>query len=150
MAGGKRHGEPSLADQIAASGETEVNKATVALREDLTDQRFLGREFLTWLVYFCDDDGESGEFAGSDSVAAFRLRVGERAVLRALGDATGEIAARGPATGHSSDVRYAIAENSHTPRQILCLLMRDENPYVADRAAKTMEWQQSIEYPRAA
>lgn len=49
-----------------------------------------------------------------------------------------------------ADVRYAIAENSHTPRQILCLLMRDENPYVADRAAKTMEWQQSIEYPRAA
>ncbi|HNK46783.1 MAG TPA: hypothetical protein PKL17_18510 [Pseudomonadota bacterium] len=135
MAGGKRHGEPSLADQIAASGETEVNKATVALREDLTDQRFLGREFLTWLVYFCDDDGESGEFAGSDSVAAFRLRVGERAVLRALGDATGEIAARGPATGHSSDVRYAIA-GGLTVRELDLIFERDERLWMATVSAE--------------
>lgn len=49
-----------------------------------------------------------------------------------------------------SDVRYAIAENSHTPRQILCMLMRDENPYIADRAGKTMDWQQSIVIPHAA
>lgn len=135
MAGGKRHGEPSLADQIAASGETEVSKAAVALRDDLTDQRFLGREFLTWLVFFCDDDGESGEFAGGDSVAAFRLRIGERAVLRALGDATGEIAARGPATGHSSDVRYAIA-GGLTVRELDLIFERDERLWMATVSAE--------------
>lgn len=138
MAGGKRHAEPSLADQIADSGETEVSKSTVALREDLTDQRFLGREFLTWLVFFCDDDGESGSFAGTDSVAAFRARVGERAVLRALGDATGEIAARGPSTGHSSDVRYAIA-GGLTVRELDLIFERDERLWMATVSAENFD-----------
>lgn len=138
MAGGKRHAEPSLADQIADSGETEVSKSTVALREDLTDQRFLGREFLTWLVFFCDDDGESGAFAGTDSVAAFRARVGERAVLRALGDATGEIAARGPSTGHSSDVRYAIA-GGLTVRELDLIFERDERLWMATVLAENFD-----------
>ena len=52
MAAPKKNREPSLADQIAASGETEVSNTEVSLRDDLADQRFLGREFLTWLVYF--------------------------------------------------------------------------------------------------
>lgn len=36
------------------------------------------------------------------------------------------------------DVRFAIAENSQSPSQILRVLTRDENPYVADRAARTL------------
>jgi hypothetical protein len=43
------------------------------------------------------------------------------------------------------DVRYAIAENSKTPCQILRLLSRDENPYVADRAMRTLDRQKSHE-----
>lgn len=37
------------------------------------------------------------------------------------------------------DVRYAIAENSQVPSQILRVLARDENPYVADRATRTLK-----------
>ncbi len=49
-----------------------------------------------------------------------------------------------------ADVRYAIADNSHVPRQILTVLARDENPYVAERAMRTMARQVSIDCPRAA
>ena len=51
MAFAKKSSEPSLAEQIAASGETEISKTALSLRDDLADQRFLGREFLTWLVF---------------------------------------------------------------------------------------------------
>ncbi len=138
MAAPKKNREPSLADQIAASGETEVSKTTVSLRDDLADQRFLGREFLTWLVYFCDEEADGGQFAGQDGVAPFRLRIGERAVLRALGDATGEIAARGPATGHSSDVRYAIA-GGLTVRELDLIFERDERLWMATVSAENFD-----------
>ena len=45
MAFAKKSSEPSLAEQIAASGETEISKTALSLRDDLADQRFLGREF---------------------------------------------------------------------------------------------------------
>ncbi len=138
MAAPKKNREPSLADQIAASGETEVSNTEVSLRDDLADQRFLGREFLTWLVYFCDEEGDGGQFAGQDAVAPFRLRIGERAVLRALGDATGEIAARGPATGHSSDVRYAIA-GGLTVRELDLIFERDERLWMATVSAENFD-----------
>jgi hypothetical protein len=70
-----------------------------------------------------------------DGVAGFRMRVGERAVLRALGEATGEITARGPATGHSSDVRYAIA-GGLTIRELDVLLERDDRLWMATVSAE--------------
>jgi len=135
MAAFQKGREQSLAEQVAASGETAVDPARVALREDVTDGRFLGREFLTWLLYVCDEENEGGEFAGGDGVAGFRMRVGERAVLRALGEATGEITARGPATGHSSDVRYAIA-GGLTIRELDVLLERDDRLWMATVSAE--------------
>ncbi len=45
------------------------------------------------------------------------------------------------AGSNCADVRYAIAENSKAPSQILRLLARDENPYVANRAARTLNHQ---------
>ncbi|MBL9043354.1 MAG: hypothetical protein JNM83_17205 [Myxococcales bacterium] len=138
MAFAKKSSEPSLAEQIAASGETEISKTALSLRDDLADQRFLGREFLTWLVFFCDEDGESGQFAGKGDTAPFRLRIGERAVLRALGDATGEIAARGPATGHSSDVRYAMA-GGLTVRELDLVFERDERLWMATVTAENFD-----------
>jgi hypothetical protein len=38
----------------------------------------------------------------------------------------------------SSDVRFALAENHSTPRPVLEYLLADENPYVAARAARTL------------
>lgn len=36
------------------------------------------------------------------------------------------------------DVRYSLAENHNTPQAVLSRLAHDENPYVADRAHKTI------------
>src|SRR4051812_23427879 len=126
----RQRGEPSLREQIADSGETALSATRVALSEELTDRRFLGREFLTWLVYHADgssggglldgedgaevdldlaDDSGSGRFDPSERCEAFRVLIGERVILKALGDGSGEITARGAATGQSADVRYAIA-----------------------------------------
>ena len=139
-----RSREPSLREQIADSGETEISATRAALGEDLTDRRFLGREFLTWLLYHCDSsydehaDAElhpelkaplspprEGRFAATKDCAAFRILIGERVILKALGDGSGEIAARGPATGYSADVRYAIA-GGLTVREVDLLFERDD------------------------
>ena len=36
------------------------------------------------------------------------------------------------------DVRYQLAENPHLPEELLVALTEDQNPYVADRAEKTL------------
>jgi hypothetical protein len=38
----------------------------------------------------------------------------------------------------NADVRLAVAENHNISRDVLILLLDDENPYVADRARKTL------------
>lgn len=112
----RRGSEPTLAEAIAESGETEIDKTRQAFSAELDDRRFLGREFLTWLIYYCDghsshgdDDDTGGTFAESELCDAFRVIIGERVVLKALGEGTGEITARGVAPAATPDVRYAIA-----------------------------------------
>jgi hypothetical protein len=113
VAKSRRGGEPTLAEAIAESGETEANTTQQAYSAELDDRRFLGREFLTWLIYYCDGQVEDkeggGAFPGSDFCDAFRIIIGERVVLKALGEGTGEITAKGVAPAATPDVRYAIA-----------------------------------------
>lgn len=138
---GRGRREPSLRDEIAASGETEVSTVREALRTDLTDHRFLGREFLTWLIFYADDDGEDGgggKFPKSENADAFRVMIGERAVLKALGDGSGEITARGPATGQVADVRYAIA-GGLTVREIDVLFERGDRIWQAAVSAESFD-----------
>lgn len=42
------------------------------------------------------------------------------------------------AKDENADLRYAIAENHHIHRSILDYLTKDINPFVADRAQKTL------------
>ncbi len=154
---GRRRGEPSLREQIAESGETEISATRAALTDELTDRRFLGREFLTWLVYHADAseggseggaelDAESeieleaagGRFDQSDRCDAFRVIIGERVILKALGDGSGEITARGAATGHSADVRYAIA-GGLTVRETDLLFARQDRIWQAAVSAENFD-----------
>ncbi len=68
----------------------------------LTDRRFLGREFLTWLVMKAEGDGTTFESDEED----FKVNLGNRVLCKALGDGSAEIAARGD---DPLEVRYAIA-----------------------------------------
>ncbi len=43
------------------------------------------------------------------------------------------------ANDNDVDIRYALAENHGTPLEILMSLQDDQNPYVAERAKKTLE-----------
>jgi hypothetical protein len=152
----RRRGEPSLREQIAESGETEQSATRLALNEELTDHRFLGREFLTWLVYHADgsstdssllgdeletpdfdplDESGSGRFDKSERCDSFRVLIGERVILKALGDGSGEITARGAATGQSADVRYAIA-GGLTVREVDLLFAIGTGPYKLARFAR--------------
>lgn len=149
----RRRGEPSLREQIAESGETEQSATRLALNEELTDRRFLGREFLTWLVYHSDgstdgdsedfdidleEDTSSGRFEKSERCDAFRILIGERVILKALGDGSGEITARGAATGHSADVRYAIA-GGLTVREVDLLFARGDRIWQAAANAENFD-----------
>lgn len=149
----RRRGEPSLREQIAESGETEQSATRIALNEELTDRRFLGREFLTWLVYHSDgsstgededfdidleEDTSSGRFDKSERCDAFRVLIGERVILKALGDGSGEITARGAATGQSADVRYAIA-GGLTVREVDLLFARGDRIWQAAANAENFD-----------
>jgi len=156
----RRRGEPSLREQIAESGETEQSATRLALTEELTDRRFLGREFLTWLVYHADgsstdgslladgdtdepefdplDESGSGRFDKTERCDAFRVLIGERVILKALGDGSGEITARGAATGQSADVRYAIA-GGLTVREVDLLFARGDRIWQAAANAENFD-----------
>jgi len=154
----RQRAEPSLREQIADSGETELSATRRALTDELTDRRFLGREFLTWLVYHADgsdggllegedgaaleldlsDDAGSGRFEASDRCEAFRVLIGERVILKALGDGSGEITARGAATGSSADVRYAIA-GGLTVREVDLLFARGDRIWQAAASAENFD-----------
>lgn len=128
---GKGRREPSLADEIAASGETEIDPLRAALRDDTTDRRYLGREFLTWLLYHADDENGGGEFVsqgGAQEGEGFRVQPGERVVLKAMGDGTGEITARGAAPAQMADVRYAVA-GGLTVRDVELFLLRGDRTW---------------------
>jgi hypothetical protein len=43
------------------------------------------------------------------------------------------------ARDESNDIRYQLAENHNVPRNILHILMNDENPYVQARAESTLD-----------
>lgn len=119
----RRGSEPSLRDAIAESGETPIDSQRAALSLDLEDRRYLGREFLTWLIYHSDDESGGGHFAESELGDEFRIVVGERVVLKALGEGAGEITARGVAPAMTPDVRYAVA-GGLTVREVDLLFLR--------------------------
>ena len=131
----QRQSEPTLRQAIAESGETEVDPTRAALTSDLEDRRYLGREFLTWLIYHADDDNGGGVFSESELCDAFRIIVGERVVLKALGEGTGEITARGVAPAATPDVRYAIA-GGLTVREVDLIFERGERLWQAAVSAE--------------
>ncbi|HEX2568228.1 MAG TPA: hypothetical protein VH877_01635 [Polyangia bacterium] len=104
---GRRQAEPTLAEEIEASGETPVDEREAAERADREDYAFLAREFLTWLVYHAEEEG--GTFAGTKEVPAFVIQFGGRLVLRTLVGAVTEVALKGPSPVGSADLRYAVA-----------------------------------------
>jgi hypothetical protein len=98
--------EPTLRDEIRASGETPVDEDR-ARRADEEDLAFLAREFLTWLVFHAETEG--GSFAGEGDVPDFAIQFGGRLTLRAADGDVSEMVLKGPSPGVSADVRYALA-----------------------------------------
>lgn len=103
----RREREPTLAEEIEASGETEVSSAEQAEREVKDDLVFLAREFLTWLVHHAETEG--GAFAGDDEVPAFTIAFGGRVTLRTPAGLVTDMVIKGPSPVGSADLRYALA-----------------------------------------
>lgn len=100
----------SMVYQPVEDTDTEEVVKDAAFKMELEDRRFLGREFLTWLIFRArSEDDYDGIFLDGKQCEAFRVVVGERVTLKALGEGTGEIMARGVAPAQTPDVRYAIA-----------------------------------------
>ena len=102
MAKSKR--EPTLRDEIAASGETP---ATENERDDLDDHAYLAREFLTWLVFHADRAG--GAFTGEGDVPDFVIQFGGKLTLRTHVGLVTDVAVKGSSPGLSADLRYILA-----------------------------------------
>jgi hypothetical protein len=126
---GGRARTPSLADELRQSGETEVSAAERALRADREDLRFLGREFLTWLVYHVEENG--GAFAGDavgDDGGDFTIGFGERLKCQSLGSEISEAVFKGGSPGDALDTRYAIA-GGLSVREAELVLVRGEKTF---------------------
>ena len=118
--------EPTLAEEIAASGETAVDEAAAAERADREDFQYLGREFLTWLVYHADSEG--GAFPGANDVSDFTIGFGGRLTLRTPGGMVTDVTMKGPAPSLSADLRYALAGGLSVKEADL-LLSQDERKF---------------------
>lgn len=116
---------PDVAGDItsSASDDASDDKEPTQQASDLLDQRFLGREFLTWLIYHSDDTAGGGHFTVSES---FRVLVGERVRLKSMGEGGGEITANGVAPAQTADVRYAIAGGSSVRESSLMFCCGDQ------------------------
>lgn len=99
--------EPSLKDEIAESGETELTDAERAEREQREDHAFLAREFLTWLVYHAEIDG--GSFEGKKDLSPFTITFGGKVTLRTPAGLVTDMVLKGPSPVGSPDLRYALA-----------------------------------------
>jgi hypothetical protein len=99
----KSNREPTLRDEIAASGETPSSR-----KEDLgEDHAFLAREFLTWLVYHADAEG--GGFTGSGDVRDFSIQFGGRLALHTELGMVNDLTVKGSSPAISPDLRYLLA-----------------------------------------
>lgn len=129
--------EPSLRDQIAESGETPIDGLRQALQTDQTDRRYLGREFLTWLLYYADEQNGDGHFEDEEG-NPFQVKPGGRVSLKALGDGASEIMAKGAAPAQMADVRYAIA-GGLTVREAEILVTVGDRVWQASLTAETFD-----------
>jgi hypothetical protein len=101
--------EPSLKDEIAASGETPVDEDARAAQEDRDDLGYVGREFLTWLAYHADVEGGLFEADEKADVPEFTIHFGGRVGLQALSGVVRDVVLKGSAPASSPDLRYALA-----------------------------------------
>ena len=95
--------EPTLREEIAASGETPSE----AREETIDELGYLAREFLTWLVFHADVDG--GGFAGKGDVRAFTVQFGGKLTLRTSVGLVTDMTVKGSSPAISPDLRYALA-----------------------------------------
>jgi hypothetical protein len=121
--------EPTLRDEIAASGETPAAQRA-ALDDDFD---YLAREFLTWLVFHADTDG--GAFAGKGDVPDFAIQFGGRLVLKTHAGLITDLTVKGASPGLSPDLRYALAGGLAVSEAELRLVIGDaESSDDAERA----------------
>jgi hypothetical protein len=107
-----------------------------AVNDAMEDRRYLGREFLTWLIFKARGESDSDcIFLDTKDTDAFRIAIGERVTLKALGEGTGEIVARGAAPAQTADVRYAIA-GGLTVREVEILIEQNDRLWMASISAE--------------
>lgn len=128
---------PRLVDVQANDGDSESQPTKAsAVAINYEDRRWLAREFLTWLIYRADVDASgSGRFLGSETCEPFNICIGERVLLKALGEGSGEITARGVAPAQTADVRFSIA-GGLTVREVELIFERGDRLWTASVSAE--------------
>ena len=104
-----RQREPSLAEEIAESGETPMDDLRAAERADREDHAFLAREFLTWLAYHAESAGGQFKGGGDAGVEPFTIVFGGKLTLRTLAGQVTDVVLKGASPALSADLRYALA-----------------------------------------
>jgi len=113
---------PNEANTIQRGTDGEENP-------DLLDVRYLAREFLTWLIYRCSQEG-GAHYDASAYSEAFQCMVGEHIRVRSLGEGANDVRMRGVAPSETPDARYMIA-GGHSVREVELHFTQGERLYTA-------------------
>ena len=121
----------------------DLDERELMLRADREDLRFLGREFLTWLVFHVDQGG--GTFGKGEM--AFAVGFGEKLLLRSVGTEVGEARLKGGAPADSLDVRFAVA-GGLSVREADLVLVRGDRTFELTLSADAFDLR-SVKLPEA-
>jgi hypothetical protein len=126
--------EDEVFDDAAAIAEAEEAQALAAEQEEVDDHAYLGREFLTWLLYRVDTGHAS--FDGEAGACSFGF--GARAKLAAAVGFATEVTVKGKCPAAGAEVRAAIG-SGHTLREAELLVRSGDQEWKCVLVADTLD-----------
>jgi hypothetical protein len=128
-----RAAEDALFDDVAAIAEAEQAEAIDA-EEEVDDHAYLGREFLTWLLYRVD----SGQASFDGEAGAVSFGFGARAKLAAAVGFATEVTVKGKCPAAGAEVRAAIG-SGHTLREAELMVRSGDQEWRCTLVADTLD-----------
>jgi hypothetical protein len=102
--------------------------------DDVQDFAFLGREFLTWLLWRAD----RGEATFSDDDGDFSVAFGTRTRLQGVGSDVTDVTLKGRSPAHGVEVRAGLGAG-RTLREAELRLLRGEREFAFSLIAETLD-----------
>lgn len=126
--------EPKVAELDRFDRPDRPDRPARKKDDDIQDFAFLGREFLTWLLWSAD----RGEASFADDEGDFAVAFGNRARLQGVGSDVTDAVLKGRAPAHGVEVRAGLGAG-RTLREAELRLVRGEREFAFTLIAETLD-----------